>query len=251
MYTKEAYLEVIKEQPFNQQLIKWIEKHSDPHEILAVRNRHPEWYKSLARYYLDQAAEITFYIDSNMPIRTFCDDCIIGTGWRYEYAPLTKLVLLSILWYTLKMNRFDDNICNEIYELLCFEFPHESQEFFDMVSTPHLIPSATPSQPQTADAPAEWTAINLWLMDRADVTSDYLDDFSHFSAIMNGYLQQGEKLETILAYLLRYDGKFLNLPRHSKGKSKDRLDQTSIRESMRKAGFPFKKSSYSKVLSGL
>lgn len=68
---------------------------------------------------------------------------------------------------------------------------------------------------------------------------------------MNRYLRNKTQLEDVLSYLLRYDGKFLNLPRHSKGKSKGRLDQTAVREGMEKAGFPFKKSNYSKILQGM
>lgn len=86
--------------------------------------------------------------------------------------------------------------------------------------------------PEDLNVASNWEKINLWLLNEKEVPAHYLEDFHNFHTIMNRYIRDKEKLETILAYLLRCDGHFLRLPRKLSGKSKGVLDQKAVREAL-------------------
>lgn len=193
------------------------------------------------------------YFDKNPAYQVLFVMCVLmrlpsrkHTWWEEKLAESIPIYLDTTRYF---------KACKALIDTAIADVVAISQPTLDFGPEPvRLVTAATAVENGSSDDPltpaTDWTAINLWLMDQTEIRSHYLEDFSRFSTIMNDYLQRGEKLEMVLNYLLRYDGKILLLPRHSNGKSKGRLDQTAIRKGLEKAGFPFKKSNYSKVLQG-
>lgn len=134
-------------------------------------------------------------------------------------------------------------VCETMVRYNFVKFPDSSYISPELSSYSNVASSPVPS----VSFP-NWFYIDEWMFDPQNISDHDREDFERFKTIMTGYIKDTPKLEEIIDFLLRRDGKILTLPRHKSGKNQGTFNQTKIREALAAIGIKFGKSQYSKLL---